>query len=142
MTDRIQFKTKVHFRHGRHGRKYLESGATPVVPSSLGRVPRIARLMALALRFESLIQTGAVADQAELARLGHVTRARITQIMNLLQLAPEIQEALLFLPRVTAGSDPLCERQLRPIAALPDWRKQRRLWGQIPERGVAERHPE
>ena len=69
-----------------------------------------------------------MADYADLARLGNVSRARVTQIMNLLQLAPEIQEALLFLPRTVKGRDPIRERHIRPIAAEPDWRNQRRLW--------------
>ena len=84
--------------------------------------------MALAIRFEQLIRTGEVADYAELARLGHVTRARITQIMNLLLLAPDIQEQLLFLPRIEGGKERIHLRQLQPIAAVPDWRKQRHLW--------------
>jgi hypothetical protein len=75
-----------------------------------------------------------VADQAELARLGHVTRARVTQIMNLLNLAPGIQEAILFLPRVEHGRDPISERDLRPIAAVADWRKQSSLWALIVEK--------
>lgn len=70
-----------------------------------------------------------MADQAELARLGHVTRARLTQIMNLLNLAPDIQEAILHLPRVERGRDPITERQLRPIAAVVDWERQRRMGG-------------
>ncbi len=69
------------------------------------RVPRIARLMALAIRFESLIQSRTINNYADLARLAHVSRARITQIMNLLLLAPEIQEAILFL-RPVAGTRP------------------------------------
>lgn len=69
-----------------------------------------------------------MADYAELAQLAHVTRARITQIMNLLMLAPDIQEAILFLPRVERGRDPIHLRQLQPIALVPDWRKQRKLW--------------
>jgi DNA invertase Pin-like site-specific DNA recombinase len=60
-------------------------------------IPRIARLIALAIRYEGLVREGAVRDYAELARLGEVTRARITQIMNLLWLAPDVQERLLFL---------------------------------------------
>ena len=67
-------------------------------------------------------------DYADLARLGGVTRARLTQIMNLTLLAPDIQESLLFLPRTRRGRDPVTEPQLRAIAAIPDWRKQRRLW--------------
>jgi hypothetical protein len=69
-----------------------------------------------------------VTDYAELARLGHVTRARITQIMNLLHLAPDIQEALLFLPPVGKGRDPVTERELRQVAAQPDWHRQPGEW--------------
>ena len=58
------------------------SPAGPAPPVAAGRVPRIARLMALALRFEELVRTGAVRDYAELARLGQVSRARITQIID------------------------------------------------------------
>ena len=67
-------------------------------------------------------------DQAELARLGHVTRARLTQIMNLLLLAPDIQEAMLFLTPTETGRAALSEHDLRPIAAITDWAKQRQLW--------------
>ena len=84
--------------------------------------------MALAIRFDQLLRDGVVADYAELARLTHVSRARITQIMNLLNLAPDIQEAILFLPRVESGRDPIREHAVRPIAATSDWRKQRRMW--------------
>ena len=69
--------------------------AAPKVPA--GRVPRIARLMALALRFEQLLCEGEIRNYAELARLGHVSRARVSQIMRLLSLAPTIQEALFVL---------------------------------------------
>jgi len=48
--------------------------------------------------------------------------------MNLLMLAPDIQEEILCLPRVTGGRDLIHLRQLQPIALVPDWRKQRRLW--------------
>jgi hypothetical protein len=84
--------------------------------------------MALALRFEQLVRTGVVADYTTLARLGRVSCARISQVMNLLQLAPDIQETLLFLPRVERGADSIVLRHLQPIAALLDWRYQRRLW--------------
>ena len=72
-----------------------------------------------------------VRDYAELARLGQVSRARISQIMNLLNLAPQIQEAILFLPRVTKGRDPVREHHLRSIGAVLDWSEQRRLWDQV-----------
>src|SRR5262245_42686755 len=84
---------------------------------SVGRIPRVARLMALAHRFDGLIREGVVTGQADLARLGKVTRARITQLMNLLFLAPTIQEELLFLPAIEHGRDPLKLFDLLPIAS-------------------------
>ena len=101
------------------------------MPLAAGRVPRVARLMALALRFEGLIRDGVVADYAALARLGHVTRARLTQVMNLTLLAPDLQEALLFLPPVVTGRDPLVLRDLQPIATTTDWKKQRKIWAAL-----------
>ncbi len=129
----ITVTRKVHFRSGRQSRKELRGGQ-PKPPVPPGRVPRVSRLMALAIRFDRLVRDGAVADYAEIARLGHVTRARLTQIMNLLHLAPDIQEALLLLPPVEKGRDPITERELRPIAAVPDWQKQRRMWRRIARR--------
>lgn len=84
--------------------------------------------MALAIRFDGLVRGGEVRDYADLARLGYVTRARITQIMNLLNLAPDIQEGILFLPRTVKGRDPIRERDVRPIAAVPHWHRQRKMW--------------
>lgn len=78
-----------------------------------------------AKRGRKVIVEGAVADCAELARLAHVTRARMTQITNLLHLAPDIQEEILYLPQSRGGRDAVTERQLRPVDAIPGWRKQR-----------------
>lgn len=120
---------KVRFGQGRGCRKKNRDnsggGHTPT-----GRVPRVARIMALAIRFDQLIRAGVVADQAELARIGHVSRARLTQIMNLLSLAPEIQESLLFL-QTESGRKGVTEQQLRPIVAEADWRRQRKEWATV-----------
>jgi len=127
----LTVECKVHFEIGRKSRKKLEVGDAPPDPEALvqpGRVPRVARLMALAIRLERLMAEGVARDYADMARLGGVTRARLTQIMNLTLLAPDVQEELLFLPRTLRGRDPLTEPELRAIAAVPDWRKQRRLW--------------
>ena len=126
------FKTEVHFRRGGRGRKHLREGDAPEpVPTVPGRVPRVARLLALAHRFEKLVGAGDVRDYADLARLSGVTRARITQIMNLLLLAPDIQEAILDLPRTLAGSETITERHLRAIVGEPLWSKQRALWQEM-----------
>jgi hypothetical protein len=91
----------------------------------------VSKLMALALHLDDLVQSGTVASYAELARLGHVTRARVCQILNLVYLAPDLQEALLFLPRTQRGRDRLILADLQPIAATPDWRRQRRWWARL-----------
>ncbi|MFN0050825.1 MAG: hypothetical protein ACKV0T_01455 [Planctomycetales bacterium] len=70
-------------------------------------------------------------DYADLSRLGHVAPARITRIMNLLSLVPDIPEQILLLPAVTEGDDPVRERQLRQIVEVPDWGKQRRAWWRL-----------
>ncbi|TWU04169.1 hypothetical protein CA54_60510 [Symmachiella macrocystis] len=116
----------VHFGAGRRSRKELKTGEKPAPPAK--RIPRIAKLMALAIRFDQLICDGVVTDQAELAWQGHVSRARVTQIMNLLNLATDIQEALLFLPAVEQGRDAMTERELRAVVAEADWGRQRRIW--------------
>jgi len=123
---------KVHFSMRNKGRREIKPGPQPV-PDRMpaGSVPRVSRLMALAIRFDDLIRSGAITDQADLARLGHVSRARVTQVMNLLHLAPAIQEEILFLPRVTAGCDPIAERHLRTIAAEVDWETQRDAWRKL-----------
>ena len=131
MSTTVTIELPVHFHRCGHGsRKELRSG-TEAPPLPPGRVPRVSRLMALALRFEELVRTGQVASYSALASLGHVTRARISQIASLLHLAPDIQEALLFLPRTLRGRDPILLADLMPLAACLDWRKQRRLWRQL-----------
>jgi hypothetical protein len=126
MSTKLTVTRPFHVRQGARGRRELEQGEA----RTAARVPRVSRLMALAIRFDGLIRDGVVTDQAELARLGHVTRARLTQIMNLLNLAPDIQEEVLFLPPTEKGRDAITERDCRPIAAEWNWRKQRRMWRQ------------
>ena len=111
-----------------HARR-TSPAAEDAVPLTAVRMPRVARMMALAIRLDGLIQSGAVRDQAEVARLAHVTRARVTQVMGLLNLAPDIQEAVLFLAPTNASQRPLLERELRAIAAECDWPTQRDAWG-------------
>jgi hypothetical protein len=133
ITTTWTIERQVHFRHAGHGRgKQVHQGpaaAEPKLPK--GRVPRVTKLMALALRLDDLVQSGAIASYAELARLGHVTRARVCQIMNLVYLAPDLQEAILFLPRTESGRDRVILADLQPIAATPDWRRQRRWWARL-----------
>jgi hypothetical protein len=120
------------------GRRNRENGRLPPKGRTKAfdaSIPRIARLVGLAIRIEGFIRDKAIRDYAEAARLGWVTRARMTQIMQLLNLAPDIQEQILFLPPL-AG---LNERYLRPIAQEIDWKEQRRLFRKITDAASASR---
>lgn len=124
ITRRIHFTIK-------ENRKRVLPGPPREPSSPQGRTPRVSKLMALAIRFDHLLQTGTVPNLSELARLARVTQPRMTQIMNLLHLAPDIQEEILHLPPVYKGRDAITEKALRPVAALIAWREQRRHWQQI-----------
>jgi len=84
-----------------------------------------------ALRLEAQLRRGVLKDCAEVARLGHVTRARVSQILTLVHLAPDIQEAILSLPRTQRGRDPVILSDLMPIAMELDWKRQRRAWRRL-----------
>lgn len=87
--------------------------------------------MALTIRFDKLIREGVAKDQSALAKLGHVSRVRLTQIMNLNLLAPDIQEEVLHLPLHYCVRERLKERDLREIAAVTGWCGQREMWREI-----------
>jgi hypothetical protein len=128
MSTSVTVEQVIHFQRQARGRRDLRAGAEPAAVSpDVPRVPRLARLMALAIRCDGLLQTRQIRDQAELARLGRVTRARITQILSLIHLAPDIQEAILCLQGGSRGRDVLLA-DVRPLAALTDWAAQRRRW--------------
>ena len=119
VTRKVQFKNRMR----------LVSDAAPVADfAPQGRIPRVSKLMALAIRFDGLLREGKAKDQSELARLARVTQPRMTQIMNLNHLAPDIEEEILFLPSVLNGRDPIHERMLRPLCAESEWSRQRTRW--------------
>lgn len=106
---------------------------TPAAPTPdpVGRIPRVTRLLALAHKIDGMVRSGELKDLAHAAKVCGVTRARMTQIANLLVLAPEIQEEILRLPSVTKGRDAVTERSLRAIMAEPDWNLQCELWRKL-----------
>lgn len=121
---------KIHVHRAAKGRVELREGAAPP-PEPRGRVPRVSRLVALALHIEALVRAGKVRDYADAARLGHVSRARVAQVLSLLNLAPDIIEAILCLPMTERGRDPIGEHDLRPIAAEYSWGRQRAMWRRL-----------
>lgn len=118
------------------GRSVGEQPSAPPAP----RIPRIARLMALAIRYDKKLRAGKVTDAATLAMLSHVTQPRMSQILSLALLAPDIQEELLHLPAAESGKEPIHEKALRPIVAEFDWRRQRAAWSKLKTR-IAKRVP-
>ena len=133
MSEEKQVETLLHKK--RDGKRIVLADGKAPQPKRppIGRLPRITRYMALAIYYEDLIRKGHVHDYAEIATLGHVTRARVTQIMNLRLLAPDIQEELITLDRVIKGRDALSLRQFQTIALDNDWRSQRKQWKAMAE---------
>ena len=105
--------------------------ATETTKASSPRIPRIARLMVLARHIDDLVCSGTVVSYAAAARLGHVSRARMSQILALLNLAPDLQEQVLFLQRPVRGRTAPVLRQVLQVAAALDWDEQRRRWRRL-----------
>ncbi len=135
MTERLTINRQFHVATKRSGTKQIQRVAKPVTPT--GRVPRISRLLALAHHCIRLVQSGAVINQSELAHFGQISTTRMTQIMWLDNLAPDIQEEILFLPKTVKGRDPIKESNLRPIAKTLDWGKQRKMWNKLRQNTIS-----
>jgi hypothetical protein len=118
----VRFKLRPTVREIQRAEQATEP--TMTAARKTGRYPRAAQVLALALQFQEMIDSGEVRDYADLARLGYVSRERISQIMMLVWLAPDIQQAVLRLP--PSGRAPFSEGALRRIAKLPLWEDQRR----------------
>ena len=99
--------------------------------------------MALAIRLDAVLGQHPDVAPSELARRGRISRTRMTQILNLLNLAPDIQERLLFLPSLTKGRESISEKSLRRIAGEWRWERQRERWEQLlSRRGAHSSRPE
>jgi len=120
-------QNEIHYTLGLPGqRRSTQPKGAPHGKPLFPQLPRITRLMALAIKFESLLSEVEGLSYAELARLGGVSRSHITHILNLLHLAPDLQERLLFLEPSPRGPDRIRESDLRQLSQLYDWQEQRR----------------
>jgi hypothetical protein len=118
----VDVEITIQRRDRRPGRARAQAAEQEAAP----RVSRITRLMALAIKFQDMVDRGEVRDYADLARLGYVTRARLTQIMNLLLLAPDIQEEIL--RGGAANAKLIAERHVRSVVKIVLWEEQLRVW--------------
>jgi hypothetical protein len=110
--------------------KPIQRQVRPVGNSRRGKadVPKLTRLLVLAHQIEQAIEQGRAEDYAEVARQLDVSRARITQVVNLLLLSPRIQTTIVTtLPLV----HDLSERQVRKIAEELDWHRQQTLFDDL-----------
>lgn len=105
----------------------IRTGQPPLGIQARG-LKRVTRLTGIAIGLDGLLRSRELLDQATVAKLGRVSRARVTQIMNLLFLAPDIQEQLLLQTGEASGRPPVLLSDLQPLAREPDWTKQRRMW--------------
>jgi hypothetical protein len=106
----------------RSGRQKRFTTRLPDGPVS--RPARVAVTLALAHKIRQGILTGEIKDQAEAARRLGLTRARLSQVLDLTNLAPDLQEEILFL-EATGGREPLRERSLRGAVRIMAWGRQR-----------------
>ena len=132
MNRPLTINRSFHVQTRRNGSKNLANGKAPDKPA--GRIQRIVRLLALAHRCRDLVRDGVIINQSELAHYGQISTTRMSQIMWLDNLAPDIQQQILDLPRTTQGRDTIQERDIRPIAKTHDWAHQRKMWAALQKR--------
>jgi hypothetical protein len=93
-------------------------------PGPVRRPARVAVMLALAHKIQQAIDRSRIRDRAEVARRLGFTRARITHLLDLTLLAPDLQESVLFLEAID-GVEPIGERTLRRLAKTGCWNVQR-----------------
>lgn len=100
----------------------LSSRGNPSLPRK-PKTPRAVELLRKAIEWKTLLESGQITTQADIALQEGITRARVTQIMGMLRLAPEIREKILS-ALSTDRQPPVTERVLRPIATITDYHEQ------------------
>lgn len=131
MNTKAPLEVRFHLRQ--KPRPMAEASEAAARPSP-GRLPRVTQVLALAIHLEDMLRRGEAKDYADLARLSCLCRERISQIVRLMYLAPDIQMELLYLPPTPTGRYPISETAVRRIANLLSWADQRREWAAFKQR--------
>jgi ParB-like chromosome segregation protein Spo0J len=113
-----------------HGKRFVQEPP----PGPVHRPARVAVMLALAHKIQDAIDRGTVRDRAEVARRLGFTRARITHLLDLILLAPDLQERVLEFEAID-GVQPTSERALRVVAHAGSWEEQRGRWREICQQG-------
>ena len=87
-------------------------------------------MMALAHHFETAMEAGTIKGPSDAGRRIGITSERVTQVLTLRYLAPDIQEDVLFL-EITEGGEPFTENDLRKVARVLSWPLQRSLYARL-----------
>jgi hypothetical protein len=119
---------KLHRVQKGHAKAFVQELPTP--PAPVRRPARVALMLALAHKIQDAIDRGVVRDRAEAAQRLGFTPARVTQLLDLTLLAPDIQELLFFAESID-GVEPISERGLRAVSSYENWAKQRSEIGSI-----------
>ena len=109
---------------------FAETAPTEEAAPEAEKPTRAARLLAFAHKLQAAIDKGEYRDQADVARQLGVSRARVTQLLDMTLLAPDIQEQVLCQDK-PLGHGRVRERSLRDVLRLESWEDQRRLWSRI-----------
>jgi hypothetical protein len=115
----------------RAGPRAPATGLDGQKPAGAGHLPRVTQVLALAIHFDDMIRQGEAKNFADVARLAGLCRERISQLMRLTYLAPDIQVELLYLPPTSTGRYPVSETSIRRIASLLSWVDQRDQWERL-----------
>jgi hypothetical protein len=99
------------------------------------KAPRVVEPLRKTIEWQALLVSGKIANQADIAQRDGITRARITQVMGMLRLAPEIREQILSMPGLTRRPA-VRERMLRPIENIADNRDQLREFHKLLGPGI------
>ena len=102
------------------------------------RPTRVARMLALAHAMQGLLDRGEATGYGDLAALAGITPARVSQLLDLTRLAPDIQEFILF-AETRSGNETVTERSLRALVRIASWDDQRRAIGAIRARAHSPR---
>jgi hypothetical protein len=129
----ITVKLQPTVRQIQRSPRKLTAVTTPTVRQ--GSIPRISRALAVAVHFQQMLERGEVRTYTDLARLAAVSKERISQLMMLNWLAPDIQDAVLRLPPTFGGRFAISETTLRRVAKRPEWGAQREMWDQLTGNG-------
>lgn len=111
----------------RRGKSIAFVSQPMVTPATARRPAKVAKMLALAHHLQHAIERGIAHDRADVARRLGLTRARVTQLLDLLLLAPDLQQTVLSL-RTDSGREPIQERTMRAVAARALWTDQRTAW--------------